>query len=165
MKIRVWLVSGIVFGALGLAIASVPAQAKNKTVKECEAEWKAAEAAKTTGGKKRAEFIAACRQEQAPAAAAAPAAPPPAAAPAPAPASKPAAKKETPMAPPAATGNAVFPSAVSPKYSKESAGKARMHSCLDQYNANKATGANGGLKWIQKGGGYYSECNKRLKGA
>ena len=164
MKIRVWLVSGIVFGALGLAIASVPAQAKNKTVKECESEWKAAEAAKTTGGKKRAEFIAACRQEQAPAAAAAPAAPPPAAAPAPAP--KPTAKKkETPMAAPAATGNAVFPSAVSSKYSKESAGKARMHTCLDQYNENKASNANGGLKWIQKGGGYYSECNKKLKGA
>jgi hypothetical protein len=29
---------------------------------------------------------------------------------------------------------------------------------------NKATNANGGLKWIQKGGGYYSECNKQLKG-
>ena len=162
MKIRVWTVSAIMLGALGLAIASVPAQAKNKTVKECEAEWKAAEAAKTTGGKKRAEFIAACRQEQAPAAAAAPAAPPPTMAPAPKPTAK---KKETPMAPPAMTGNAVFPSAVSPKYSKESAGKARMHTCLDQYNANKATGANGGLKWIEKGGGYYSECNKRLKGA
>jgi uncharacterized protein involved in high-affinity Fe2+ transport len=63
---------------------------------------------------------------------------------------------------PAAT-NAVFPTAVSPKYSKETAGKARMHTCLDQYNANKAAGGNGELKWIQKGGGYYSECNKRLK--
>ena len=164
MKVRVWLVSGMVFGALGLAIASVPAQAKNKTVKACEAEWKAAEAAKTTGGKKRAEFITACRQEQAPAAAAAPAPAPAATEPAPAP--KPAAKKkEAPMAAPAATGNAVFPSAVSPKYSKESAGKARMHTCLDQYNENKANNGNGGLKWIQKGGGYYSECNKRLKGA
>ncbi|MGA8819678.1 MAG: hypothetical protein WB624_20505 [Xanthobacteraceae bacterium] len=164
MKVHVWLVSGIVFGALGLAIASVPAQAKNKTVKACEAEWKAAEAAKTTGGKKRAEFITACRQEQAPAAAAAPAPAPAATEPAPAP--KPAAKKkEAPMAAPAATGNAVFPSAVSPKYSKESAGKARMHTCLDQYNENKANNGNGGLKWIQKGGGYYSECNKRLKGA
>ena len=71
MKIRVWLVSGIVFGALGMAFASVPAQAKNKTVKECTAEWKAAEAAKTTGGKKRADFIAACRQEEAAAPAAA----------------------------------------------------------------------------------------------
>ena len=164
MKVRVWLVSGIVFGAFGLAIASVPAQAKNKTVKACEAEWKAAEAAKTTGGKKRAEFITACRQEQAPAATAAPAPAPAATEPAPAP--KPAAKKkEAPMAAPAATGNAVFPSAVSPKYSKESAGKARMHTCLDQYNENKANNGNGGLKWIQKGGGYYSECNKRLKGA
>ena len=53
---------------------------------------------------------------------------------------------------------------MSPKYSNESAGKARMHTCLDQYNANKAANGNGGLKWIQKGGGYYSECNKQLKG-
>jgi hypothetical protein len=39
-----------------------------------------------------------------------------------------------------------------------------MHTCLDQYNANKASNASRELKWIQKGGGYYSECNKRLKG-
>ena len=64
----------------------------------------------------------------------------------------------------APVGNAVFPSAVDPKYAKESAGKARMHTCVDQYNANKASNGNGGLKWIEKGGGYYSECNKRLKG-
>jgi hypothetical protein len=38
-----------------------------------------------------------------------------------------------------------------------------MHTCLDQYRANKATGANGGLRWIQKGDGYYSECVRRLK--
>ena len=65
---------------------------------------------------------------------------------------------------PVAVGNAVFPSAVSPKYLNRSAGKARMETCLDQYRANKANNGNGGLKWIQKGGGYYSECNKRLKG-
>src|SRR5262244_1913542 len=70
----------------------------------------------------------------------------------------------TPATAPKATGNAVFPTALSPKYSGESAGKARMHTCLDQYNANKVANANGGLKWIQKGGGYYSECNKQLKG-
>jgi hypothetical protein len=69
-----------------------------------------------------------------------------------------------PSAAPAAVGNAVFPSAVSGKYSSESAGKARFHTCLDQYRANKANGGNGGLKWIEKGDGYYSECNKRLKG-
>jgi len=62
------------------------------------------------------------------------------------------------------TGNAVFPSAIDPKYASESAGKGRMHTCLDQYHTNKANNTNGGLKWIAKGGGYYSECNKRLKG-
>ena len=36
--------------------------------------------------------------------------------------------------------------------------------CADQFTANKATNANGGLKWIEKGGGYYSECVSRLKG-
>jgi hypothetical protein len=46
----------------------------------------------------------------------------------------------------------------------ESPGKARMHTCLDQYKANKSADGNGGLKWIAKGDGYYSECNKRLKG-
>ncbi len=90
----------------------------------------------------------------------------PAAAPPPAPAPKTAAAPPAaPAAPPIAMGNAVFPSAVDPKYAKESAGKGRMHTCVDQYNANKATNGNGGMKWIMKGGGYYSECNKKLKGA
>jgi hypothetical protein len=59
---------------------------------------------------------------------------------------------------------AMFPKAISPKYANETPGKARLHTCLDQYRANKATNANGSLRWIAKGGGYYSECNKRLKG-
>lgn len=63
-----------------------------------------------------------------------------------------------------APSNAVFPATVSPKYANESTGRARMHTCLDQYRTNKVANGNGGLKWIQKGGGYYSECNKRLGG-
>ena len=63
-----------------------------------------------------------------------------------------------------AAGSVVFPTAVSPKYSSEDAGMARMHTCVDQYVANKETNANGGLKWIEKGGGYYTECNRRFKG-
>jgi hypothetical protein len=43
-------------------------------------------------------------------------------------------------------------------------GKARMHTRLDQYHVSKTNNGNGGLKWIEKGGGHYSECNKRLKG-
>jgi hypothetical protein len=62
------------------------------------------------------------------------------------------------------TTNAVFPSAVAPKYSTESPDKARMLTCADQFTANKATNANDGLKWIEKSGGYYSECVSRLKG-
>ena len=65
---------------------------------------------------------------------------------------------------PAAAGSPVFPSAVDSKYASQKAGDARMHTCLDQYHANKAANGNGGLKWIQKGGGYYSECSKKLKG-
>jgi hypothetical protein len=105
------------------------------------------------------------------------AAPPPVAAPAPPPVvaapavtpspvnplKKPATK---PMAPAAAEAPsaAVFPTAIAPAYANEKPGKARMKTCDDQYKANKATNANGGLKWIEKGGGYWSECNKRLKG-
>ncbi len=73
--------------------------------------------------------------------------------------------KSAPSAAPVASGNVVFPSAVDPKYSSLAAGKARMKTCVDQYHANKATNGNGGLKWIQKGGGYYSECTKKLKGS
>jgi potassium-transporting ATPase KdpC subunit len=60
----------------------------------------------------------------------------------------------------AATPSAVvFPSAISPRYSGEKPGDARRKTCLDQYHANAATNANGGLKWAN----YWSECKKRLK--
>jgi len=125
------------------------------SMRECSAKYKAAKDAGTLNGMKWNDFRRAqCGAE-------ATAAPTPAAAPPPATttvAPKPA------QAPAVAVGNAVFPSAVNPKYSSESPGKARMETCLDQYRANKANNANGGLKWIQKGGGYYSECNKRLNG-
>jgi hypothetical protein len=59
---------------------------------------------------------------------------------------------------------AVFPSTIAPKYAGEPLDKARTHTCADQFTANKATNANGGLKWIEMSGGYYSECVSRLKG-
>jgi hypothetical protein len=61
--------------------------------------------------------------------------------------------------------NAVFPTAVDSKYSSEKPGRGRRKTCLDQYKANKAGNANGGLRWLQRGGGYYSQCVKKLKGA
>jgi hypothetical protein len=62
-----------------------------------------------------------------------------------------------------ASSGTVLPKTIDPKYAKYSAGKARFYTCLDQYKANKSTNGNGGLKWIQKGRGYYSLCNTALK--
>ncbi|WP_076865193.1 hypothetical protein [Bradyrhizobium mercantei] len=163
MTIQTRLLCVIAVSGFAAFAASAPAQAL--TAQECSAKYQAAKSAGTLGGQKWNDFRKAqCGADATPAAA--PAAPPPAAA-APAPAAPKEAKKEAaPAAAPAMpAGPAVFPNAVDPKYAKETEGKQRMHSCLDQYNANKTTGGNGGLKWIQKGGGYYSECNKRLKGA
>ena len=140
------------------AVALQGTSAYALTMAECSAKYKAAKADGSLNGMKWNDFRKAqCGSDATAAPAAAPAT---ASAPASAPAPKPA-----PAAAPVAVGNAVFPSAVDAKYSKDSAGKARMETCLDQYKANKATNGNGGLKWIQKGGGYYSQCNAKLKGA
>ncbi len=168
MTIQAKIVCAIALSGFAAFAAMSPAQAL--TAQECSAKYQAAKTAGTLAGQKWNDFRKAqCGTD---AAAATPAAAP-AAAPAPAPAAasaaapkKEAKKEAAPAAAPAApSGPAIFPSAVDPKYSKESEGKARMHTCVDQYNANKAGNANGGLKWIQKGGGYYSECTKKLKGA
>lgn len=131
------------FAALLTAAAMVLAQAHPAAAalsrKECSAKYQAAKSAGTLHGQSYKTFRAA----ECGSAAVTPAA--------------------APAATSAAAGSAVFPSAIAPKYSKETPGKARMHTCLDQYKANKAGNANGGLKWIQKGGGYYKLCNARLK--
>jgi hypothetical protein len=146
MKMHLVALSATVVLA-GLALHGTSAQAL--TMAECSAKYKAAKADGSLNGQKWADFRKAQCGSDATAAA-----PPPAA---PAPAAKPAA--------PLFGGNVVFPTGLSSKYSSDSAGKARMLTCRDQYEANKAANANGGLRWIQKGGGYYSECNKHLKGA
>jgi hypothetical protein len=143
----------LVAAAVLATVALQGSSAQALTMTECSAKYKAAKDAGSLNGMKWNDFRKAqCGSDAA--------APTTASAPAPAPA-----PTSAPTAAPVAVGNAVFPSAVSSKYSKDSAGKARMESCLDQYRANKTSNGNGGLKWIQKGGGYYSECNKRLKGA
>ena len=163
MTIQAKILGAIVMS--GLAALTMTSQANALTAQECSAKYQAAKTAGTLGGQKWNDFRKAQCGADATAAPTA-AAPAPAAA-APAAAPKEAAKKEAKevAAPAAPSGPAVYPSAVDPKYSKETAGKARMHTCVDQYNANKASNGNGGLKWIQKGGGYYSECTKKLKGA
>ena len=168
MTFQAKLLSAAMVAGFAAFAAAAPAQAL--TMQECSAKYKAAKDGGTLNGQKWNDFRKAeCGAGATATPAAAPAAP---AAPAEPKAAEAKPKKEVketaPAAPapaPAATGNAVFPSALDPKYAKESAGKARMHTCVDQYNANKTSNGNGGLKWIEKGGGYYSECNKKLKPA
>jgi hypothetical protein len=160
MTIKAKLLCAAAASAFVAFAATAPAQALSS--QECSAKYQAAKSAGTLNGMKWNDFRKAqCGADATPVAApaaAAPAAPPPPVAEAKPKAAAPAAAPALP------SGPAVFPIAVSPKYAQESAGKARMHTCLDQYNANKATNGNADLKWIMKGGGYYSECNKRLKG-
>jgi hypothetical protein len=152
---RIGLLCAVAVSGFAMLTAAQPAQAL--TAQECSAKYQAAKTAGTLNGQKWNDFRKAeCGAEAVATPAAAPAAPAPAA---------PKATEAKPAAAPAPVGNAVYPSAVDPKYSKESAGKGRMHTCVDQYNANKASNGNGGMKWIEKGGGYYSQCNKKLKGA
>jgi pyruvate/2-oxoglutarate dehydrogenase complex dihydrolipoamide acyltransferase (E2) component len=161
MTIQARLLCAIAVSGVAALVASAPAQAL--TSQECSAKYQAAKKDGSLGTTKWNDFRKAqCGADATPAAAPTAAAPPPAAEP------KQAKKEAAPAAAPAPTmpmGNAVFPNAVDAKYAKESAGKARLHTCVDQYNANKTTNGNGGMKWIEKGGGYYSECNKKLKGA
>ena len=164
MTIQARILCAIAVSGFAALAATSPALAL--TAQECSAKYQAAKTAGTLNGQKWNDFRKAeCGADAAAAPAATPAAAPAAPKEAAAKPKKEAAPPAAPAAAPAVpAGPAVYPSAVDPKYSKETAGKGRMHTCVDQYNANKTANANGGLKWIQKGGGYYSECNKKLKG-
>ena len=168
MRLIVPLAAATVLATTLLATTAGGAFAASAVQKECSAKYQAAKSGGTLNGMTYNQFYSQCAKEEKAGGTATPTTTAaPATAPA-APASRAAAPMPTPAAPTtaAAGGAAVFPTAVSAEFSKESAGKARMHTCLAQYKANGSSkgAANAGLKWIEKGGGYYSECNKRLKG-
>ncbi|WP_337266751.1 hypothetical protein [Oryzifoliimicrobium ureilyticus] len=156
LKNFVILASSSVLGAL---IFATPSAAL--TMKECSAKYKAAQADGSAKDMKWNDFRKAqCGTD---AAAGAPADSSTAAAAA----TDPEIAK-TPSTEPAkptmtAPAGVTFPSAISSKYASEKPAKARMHTCVDSYKENKAANTLSGLKWIQKGGGYYSLCNAKLK--
>jgi hypothetical protein len=143
VSFKIGVVAGALIAAAGVAAAPLAAL----TMKECSAAFKAAQNSGTLGGMTWQQFRRAkCGPGATPRAT----------------------TGATPAPGPAPGGSAyipgaVFPSAIAPKYHDETPGKARMRTCLDQYRLNKASNANGGLKWVERGGGYYSECNKRLR--
>ena len=132
--------------------AAAPAEGAGLTMAECSTKYQAAKTANTLKGQKWNDF----RKAECGAAAADDDSVP---APSEANYTKEPAKPTT-----AAPKGVTFPSAISPKYASETPGKGRMHTCLDQYYVLKDANALGGLKWIQKGGGFYSLCNAKLKG-
>ncbi|MHB2211584.1 hypothetical protein [Methylobacterium sp. CM6257] len=144
------------------SIAAIATPAAALSTKECSAKYQAAKQAGTLNGQTWNDFRkAACGAAPDAAATSVPNPVAPSAKTAAPPTSTTTASRAAPAASP---GSAAYPRAIDPKYAKESAGKARMHTCLDSYNAAKAAGTLGGMKWIEKGGGYYSACNKQLKG-
>lgn len=150
------LVSASAFALAGLSASPTMAL----TMKECSVKYQEARKANTLKGQKWNDFRKAqCGDDDASEADAASAVTEPAA-----PAAAPATPARPATASPAGRARAaVFPRAISDKYSSESPGKARLKTCADQYNANKERNANGDLKWIEKGGGYWSQCNAKLK--
>lgn len=144
----------LLFAAAGAFVAALAfsSPASALTMKECSAKYQAAKADGTANGVKWNDFRAKfCGSDAA--------------------AEDAADEKELaatpdkePEAPRAAAPRGVkFPKAVDAKYATESAGKARMKTCVDSYRANKEAGSLNGLKWIQKGGGYWSLCSAALK--
>lgn len=120
------------------------------TMKECSAKYRAAQKANTLGGLKWNDFRAKECSEDATA--------------------EPEVSlddevDEEPAKPVTkAKAGVPFPNKVDAKYNSLSPGKQRMRTCVDAYHAAKDAGKLGDLKWIQKGGGYYSQCNSILKG-
>lgn len=131
------------------ALAFAPVAAHAKTVKECEADYKAAKADLQKTGQKKTDFMTKCRAEDA------------------------AAKTDTKAkadtktsAAPAAPAPAAKPSTTTSKSAAEPEGKpgrqamiARERACGADWKADKAAGKTGDQKWPQ----YWSECNKRKK--
>jgi hypothetical protein len=110
MTIQAKLLCAVAISGFAAFAATAPAQAL--TTQECSAKYQAAKAAGTLNGQKWNEFRKAeCGADAAAAPAAAPAAP-----------AAPKAVEAKPAAAPVPVGNAVFPSAIDPKYTKESAG-------------------------------------------
>lgn len=150
-----WL--GFVFAVL-MAGSGVSALAQDNVMKICGDKWRVAKESSATSGQTWMQFLAKCRTETAaivaPAASSKPVA---SIAETPAPASEKPAVATAPGKP------AVYPGAIASKLASEKPYRARQKTCSEQYQANKASGDNGGQRWLEKGGGYWSECNKRLK--
>lgn len=153
---------------------SAAGAARENVMKACGDKWRAVREAETAKGVTWPQFLSGCRASAAGGSSAPPAA---SAATSQQATSQQATSQQAGVRPStepavaAAPGPAVtpglkgpvFPDVVSPRHSSERPALARQRTCADQFKANKAAAANGGLRWIERGGGYWSQCNARLK--
>ncbi len=159
------LVRPLCLVALALFVSG-PAEAM--TLKECSVKYQDAKKTGTLNGQNWSDFRSAqCGMgkavQEVAATAATPAAPADPATAQPA-AAAPASPKQA-AAPAPAPANLSLPSVIDPKYAAEKPSKARLHTCADAYRVAKKAGSLQGFRWIQKGGGFYSLCNRKLKAA
>lgn len=134
--------------------------APENLMKACGDRWRAVKDVEAAGGTTWPQYLARCRAEAGSARAPAEAAPV-------APAVVANERRGQPVAAQtAAQARApVFPQKVSERHASERPQRARQKTCSEQFQANKAANANGGLRWVEKGGGYWSKCNAHLKQA
>ncbi|MDP2357464.1 MAG: hypothetical protein Q8M31_15585 [Beijerinckiaceae bacterium] len=165
---RISSVAFLVLAACALLAGAVHAQdsapPRENLMKACGDKWRAVRDVEKTKGVTWPQFLATCRAQ------ASGARVPPATGQAKNEAkneaskdsSKPASVKPARQA--SVGGSApVFPQDVAARHATERPALGRQRTCADQFKANKAAGTNGGLKWIEKGGGYWSRCNAHLK--
>jgi hypothetical protein len=151
--------AGIVFWSPARS-QEAPAAPRENVMKACGDKWRAVREAETAKGVTWPQYLSRCRAETSAVRTGA------SAAEGKADGAKAGAAGAVPADKPAAavvTGKIVFPDHVAPRHASERPALARQRTCADQFKANKATGGNAGLKWIERGGGYWSRCNAHLK--
>ncbi len=139
----------------GGAFAQTSATREN-VMKTCGDKWRAVKETERPKGVTWSQYLSRCRAEIAKTRGSAPAS------------GSSAASSTASAAKPAAAARAsskgpVFPTEVAARHKSERPALARLRTCSDQFKINKASNANGGLRWIEKGGGYWSRCNAHLK--
>lgn len=172
--------------AAGLCLAAEKnALAQDLAMKVCGDKWQAAKAAGTTGGTTWPKFLTECRSAGVkaepdkivpaaqvgppvvPAAQAANVSEGPVLTDARVPVRPTATRRRSAEASkadaPQPRGKIVFPTSVPVKFAELRPGAGRQKACSEQYQANKSADANGGLRWREKGGGYWRLCNRQLK--
>lgn len=162
-QFRFFAMRAVIFLGFLSVLACAPSYAQESAgqdgaMKICGEKWQVAKASGATNGATWPKFLAECRAGLPANAVRVPNNP-----------NKSERSPVTPVAdPPAgvkAAGIPVFPAAIAPQFAELRPAQARQKTCSAQYQANKANGGNAGLNWLEKGGGYWSQCNKKLKGA